>query len=430
MLVVSTGPALAVVLYHQRKYHAWWKETTEQRRWARYFDLLVTKRKFAQEVRLFDLGQKFTEAYQAVRAALRNSHIKLLRDQRLASFGAGLLALATTGGIMAWMVLRAFRGAATLGDIALFYQAFNQGQGLMRTLLKGVGTLYADALFLEHLFAFLSIERRVKTAQRPLPVPQAVNQAIRVQDVTFAYPGSEHVALREFDLVIPGGRTVAVVGKNGAGKSTLIKLLCRFYDPTEGTVTWDGTDLRRFPPSELWKRITVHFQNPVNYAGTLAESISFGDYHSDFDGERIRRAARQAGADEVAAQLPQGFDTMLGKQFKGGEDLSGGQWQRVALARAFYRDAPFILLDEPTSFMDSWAEMKWLDRFCDLAQDRTAVIVTHRFTTAMRADLIFVMDEGCVVESGTHQELLEEDGVYAASWRKQVSAAGQPASTV
>ncbi len=422
VLFGSTLPALRTLLVHQRIYHAWWRSTTQKRRWSRYYDAIITRRDSAQEVRLFGLSERFRNAYQDIRRWLRDSFIRLSRRQRVASLFASLWALVATGGIMVWMVVRAVRGLATFGDVALFYQAFNQGQGLMRALLSSVGTLYADALFLEHLFTFLELEPRVKTPEHPRPVPETLRRGITVENVTFRYPGSDHLALDGFDLFIPAGKTVAIVGKNGAGKSTLIKMLCRFYDPEAGSVRWDDVDIRDVDPRELWRRVTVLFQYPVNYSGTVRESIAYGNVEAPVTEERLARAVAAAGAQSVIEQLPKGLDTMLGKEFEGGVDLSGGEWQRIALARAFYREAPVVLLDEPTSFMDSWAEMQWLDRFRDLVAGRTALIVTHRFTTAMRADLIYVMDGGHVVEAGTHEELLAREGLYASSWQKQISA--------
>jgi len=325
---------------------------------------------------------------------------------------------------------RALQGRAQLGDLALFYRAFDQGQGLMRTVLSSLGTLYADALFLEHLFTFLDIEPDTKaTAQPPAPVPTTITHGITFERVGFRYPDSEVWVLRAFSLHVPAGATVAVVGANGAGKSTLLKLMCRFYDPQEGRILLDGTDIRTFNPAELRRRIAVMFQYPVHYIATAAENIALGDVHTDLNGEEhaaIRQAAQGAGADAFIQELPSGYDTLLSKQFDGGVELSGGQWQRISLARAFYREAPIVILDEPTSFMDSWAEAAWLDRFHQLTEHRTALIITHRFTTAMRADHIIVMERGAIVEQGTHEALLDEGGRYAQSWRTQTEHRAAP----
>ncbi|PEN08853.1 multidrug ABC transporter ATP-binding protein [Longimonas halophila] len=424
VLLVSTLPALWVVVRHKQRHHSWWEDTTDQRRWAHYFDRVVTHPVPAAEVRLFGLGERFRSAYTSVRETLRTDRLRLMRDQSLATFGAGLTALVITGGALLWIGARALQGQAQLGDLALFYRAFDQGQSLMRTVLSSLGTLYADALFLEHLFTFLDIESSTETAHKtPVPVPQTVQHGITFEGVGFRYPGSDAWVLRDFSLHLPAGATVAVVGANGAGKSTLLKLMCRFYDPQEGRILLDGTDLRDFDPTPLRRRIAVMFQYPVQYIATAANNIALGDVQVDRSDAEVRsavqRAAQGAGADAFIQELPHGYDTLLSKQFDGGVELSGGQWQRISLARAFYREAPIVILDEPTSFMDSWAEAAWLDRFRTLVDGRTALIITHRFTTAMRADHIIVMEHGQIVEQGAHEVLLDQGGRYAQSWRTQ-----------
>jgi ATP-binding cassette subfamily B protein len=244
-------------------------------------------------------------------------------------------------------------------------------------------------------------------------------RSIRFERVSFTYPSGFHRALDDFDLEIPEHQVVALVGSNGAGKSTLIKLLCRFYDPDEGRILLDGVDLRELDPEILRSQITVLFQEPVRFHATAGENIAFGDVHRSRQAPEVLSAARSAGASEPIERLPYGFETLLGK-WLGGEELSVGEWQRVALARAFFRQAPLVILDEPTSAMDSWAEHDWLSRFRTLVEGRTAVMITHRFTTAMYADIIHVMDRGRIVESGTHEQLIAIGGSYAASWSAQM----------
>lgn len=246
-----------------------------------------------------------------------------------------------------------------------------------------------------------------------------VKESIRFERVSFTYPGGFHRALDEFDLEIPAGKVVALVGHNGAGKSTLIKLMCRFYDPDEGRILVDGLDLRALDQEALRHQITVLFQDPVHYHASVRENIAFGDINGLSDQPRVWQAAHDAGALEPIERLEDGFETWLGKWF-GGAELSGGEWQRIALARAFFRKASLVILDEPTSAMDSWAEQDWLDRFKTLTEGRTALMITHRFTTAMHADIIHVLDKGRVVESGTHAQLVELGGAYAHSWSAQI----------
>ena len=229
-------------------------------------------------------------------------------------------------------------------------------------------------------------------------------------------------ALKDISFDVDEGKVLGIVGRNGAGKSTLLKLLCRFYDPHEGRIEIDGHDLRGFGVDDLRRSITVLFQQPFHYNTTIRENILYGDLEFDFSEAEIEAAIRAAGAEEIVARLPQQEQTLLGRWFAGGMELSVGEWQRIALARAFLRRAPIIILDEPTSALDPWAEADWIERFRELALGRTSIIITHRFTTAMHADVIHVMDRGRIVESGSHQRLLENGGLYAKSWSRQMTS--------
>jgi len=268
----------------------------------------------------------------------------------------------------------------------------------------------------------LDLKPEVTDALDPIPAPSEVTKEIHFRQVTFYYPRSEQPALQDFNLTIPTGKIVAIVGPNGAGKSTLIKLLCRLYDPQAGRIELDEIDLRALPIQELRRLITVLFQWPVPYHTTAGQNIAYGDLSAAPSAAEIEAAARAAGAHEIIARLPRGYETLLGKWFIDGSELSAGEWQRIALARAFLRRAPIILLDEPTSFMDSWAEADWFERLRTLARGRTAVVITHRFTIAMRADVIHVMQNGQIIESGNHEELLSRGGLYAQSWTVQMQA--------
>ena len=420
VLVVSTLPAFFVVVRHNKKYHGWWEGATPRRRLAQYFDVMLTLDTAAAEVRINGTGAFFREGYLRLRTALREERLRLLRNQVLARLFATFLGLIATGAALAWVVLRAVRGLATLGDLALFYQAFNQGQALVGGLLQNMGQIYTNTLFLEHLFTFLDLKNGMEDPETPLPFPKQIEEGVRFEDVTFTYPGSERPALAGFSLAIPAGKIVAIVGENGAGKSTFIKLLCRFYDPDSGRVTVDGRDLRAFAQADLRRRISVMFQFPMKYQMTAERNIRLGDLDRAVGVDEVKAAAKGGGAHEFIEGLPAGYDSLLGRWFETGSELSGGQWQRVALARAFFREAPLVILDEPTSSMDSWAENEWLDRFRRMVRGRTALIITHRFTTAMQADVIHVMEGGHVVESGTHDELIDLGGRYASSWKKQV----------
>ncbi|NTU84832.1 MAG: ABC transporter ATP-binding protein [Chloroflexales bacterium] len=421
LLLLSTLPALLVLLRSSWRYHQWWRQSTANQRRAWYYEWLLTGSETAAELRLFGLGSSFQQSYQALRGQLRGERLGLLRKQMLAGLAANALGLLSAGGAVAWMVWRVLQGLVTLGDLALFFQAFQRGQGLLRALLADAGQIYANSLFLGGLFAFLALKPEVADPPAPTTAPAPLREGVTFRDVTFRYPGSGHDSLKSFNLTIPAGRIVAIVGANGAGKSTLVKLLCRFYDPQQGRVELDGVDLRDLALDDLRRQITVLFQAPVEYQATAAENISLGDPAAGAEREAVVRAAQAAGAHELVERLPAGYDTQLGKWFTDGAELSGGEWQRVALARAFLRQAPIIALDEPTSHMDSWGEADWFERVRRLAAGRTLLIITHRFTVAMRADVIHVMDQGQIVESGSHNDLVELDGSYAAAWAEQMS---------
>jgi len=425
-LVLSTLPALLVVMRFALRQHRWRAQVTQDERRTIYYDGLLTEGESAAELRLFGLGDHFRFAFQELRQQLRHGHLRLIKAQTIADLGASFLALAVSAVCLAWMMLQAIEGSATLGDLVLFYQAFSMGQSVVRTLLGNAGQIYYNLLFLGNLFAFLDLRSAVVEPLSPIPPPAiATGQAgldVRLENVSFCYPGRSRAALSDLSVEFSAGRVVAIVGRNGAGKSTLLSLLCRFYDPQKGRILFNGVDLRDLSLRGLRHMVTVLFQEPVRYSASVAENIAYGHRMARPDRSAIEAAARAAGADTLIERLPQGYDTLLGNWFAEGVELSVGEWQRIALARAFLRPSPVIILDEPTSAMDSWAEADWLQRFRGLANGRTAIIITHRFTTAMQADVIHVMDEGRIVESGSHAQLIARSGGYAESWQRQTDA--------
>jgi ATP-binding cassette subfamily B protein len=421
-LVVSAFPAFYVLTYLNKIQYQWSQRTTTDRRWLTYYDYLLTNNATAAEVRLFDYADYFQLSYHNLRRRLRHEQFHLLKLQTLGRFVATIIALIISGGALAWIGRQVLLGILTLGDLALFFQAFSQGQSIVKDLLSNLGQIYRNSLFLGNLFEFLQIQPKIVEPRNPVPVPSTPKKGICFRQVTFRYPGTEEPVLDNFNLALPAGKIVAIVGDNGAGKSTLIKLLCRFYDPESGSIELDGIDLRNFSVKAFRRLITVLFQSPIPYYTTARENIRLGDISAASNSREIQAAAKASGIDDKINRLPLGYNTMLGKLFPEGTDLSGGQWQRLALARAFFRRAQIIILDEPTSAMDPWAEHDWLERFRSLASGRTAVVITHRFTLAMRADIIHVMRAGQIVESGTHDELLAQSGFYAQSWKDQMES--------
>jgi ATP-binding cassette subfamily B protein len=424
-LLASTLPAFYVVLRYASRQHQWWVRRTPDDRRSNYYDYVLSSREHAPELRLFGLAPYFRGRFDDVRAVLTGERIKLAREQGTAEFVAGTAALALSGLSLLWIGAKAIRGQASPGDLALFYQAFQQGSGLSRILLTNFAQIYRNSLYLEGLFEFLDLRPEIVSREGALPPPETLSRGLAFRNVAFRYPGTERYALRDFSLEIPAGKIVAIVGENGAGKSTLIKLLCRFYDPEEGSVEMDGLDLRGLELGEMRRRIAVLFQEPAHYNATVSENIAPGRQEAD---AAVREAALAAGADSIAMKMAHGYEQMLGRWFDDGADLSVGEWQRVALARAFFRSAraatPVLILDEPTSAMDPWAEADWLNRFRKLAEGRTALVITHRFTTARIADRIALMAGGRVVEAGTHEELVALGGMYAAGWAAQTERSG------
>ena len=415
-LLVSTLPALYFVLRSTERRHELARATTAEERRSWYFDWLLTSGETAQELRLFGLAKHFQKTFRGIREGLRERKLRLAVRQTWSEIATGVLSLAVLAMASLQVLLQTLKGTLSLGDLALFYQAFNQGLSLSQALLANVGQLYENTLFLGNLFEFLNFESQVRDPAVPRPVPKGVAPEIRFRDVSFRYPGSERFALQGLDMTIASGHVVAIVGPNGSGKSTLLKLLCRFYDPESGTIEADGVPLTEFSLEQLREQISVLFQTPVRYSDTARENIHYGRIDS---GDPVEESTQKAEATSIVQHLPQGYDTQLGHWFSDGVELSVGEWQRLALARALYREAPILILDEPTSAMDPWAELEWAKRFREIAAGRTAIVVTHRFTTAMFTDRIFVMQDGRVKEEGRHQELLERGGLYASGWNSK-----------
>lgn len=418
-LILTTIPVLIIFIYHSIQYHNWYLKVTQDERKSWYYSWLLTHNQPASEIRLFDIAGHFQSIFNDLRKKIRKEKLSIMRNQGIKEFILILFSFIFTSFALAWMVIKALYGLITLGDLALLYQAFSRGQNLMKTLLQNLGQIYSNILFLGNLFEFLELETKIKDPKSPKSIQKALIDKISFEDVTFSYPGSELPALNNFSLDVNKGQFVAIVGFNGAGKSTIFKLLCRLYDPASGSVKIDGIDIRDLKISELREMITIMFQDPVKYNASVLENIDISDIKKESNAQIIEKAAQQAGTEDIIKKLPNEYNTILGRWFDNGTELSIGEWQRIALARAFFRKSPIILLDEPTSAMDSWAENEWMERFRELVNGRTSILITHRFTTAMYADVIHVMSDGKIIESGTHDQLIAQGGLYSISWNNQ-----------
>jgi ABC-type multidrug transport system fused ATPase/permease subunit len=388
-----------------------------------YLEWILTRDSHVKEVKLFNLAPLVLQRYRALFEKFYAEDRSLALRKSAAGMALGLVSLAAFYGAYAFMAVRAAVGAITLGDLTLYLSVFRQGQSSIQSALASVGSLYEDGLFMSNLFAYLDISTGGEQPRRlpALSAPRVRAQAIEFRDVSFKYPGSDIWVLRDISLKLLPGEKMALVGENGAGKSTLIKLLMRLYDPTEGAILYGGVDLRDMDARDLRDRIGVLFQDFVRYQWTARENIGVGWLPALEDRARIERAVDDGGARSVVEQLPHKLDTMLGGWFEDGHELSSGQWQKIGLARAFMRDSEVLVLDEPTAALDAEAEHELFGRLQQLAAERTAILISHRFSTVRQADRIAVIRGGRVEELGTHAELLERNGRYAHLFKLQAS---------
>lgn len=419
VLVIAAAPGAAVRLRYARKYFDWRRNSTPAERQSWYYDWMLVDGGHAKELRLFGLGPLFIERFRALRQQLRHERLALSTRRSIAELISQLSGTLAMFGTYAFIAYRTLQGAITLGDLVMYYQAFQRGQAFLTDLLRSLASLYEDSLFLAYLDEFLRLQPRIAAPAQPQPVPNPPRQGLILEGVSFSYPGSARPVLRDISLQLAPGEVVALVGENGSGKTTLVKLLSRLYDPDGGRLMLDGIDLRAFDPAALRRAISVIFQDYQHYNVTVRENIWFGDVTRPADCTTIAAAAQRAGAEAFIARLPQGYATVLGKMFQDGEELSVGQWQKIALARAFLRDAPIIVLDEPASALDALAEYELFARFRELIGDRAALLISHRLSSVRMADRIYVLAEGIIAEQGTHDALLARDGLYARMFRTQ-----------
>jgi len=387
-----------------------------------YLEYLLTNSDAVKEVKLFGLGEPLLGRYADLFWKFMREDQVIAQKRSAASFGWGLLATLSYYGAYAWIVYNAVGSVITLGDMTLYLGIFRSSQSTFEAILLGLSSLYENGLFMSNLFAFLDLQPQMVVATAPHPTPRAIKRGIDFENVSFKYQGQKDWALRDVNLTINPREKIALVGPNGAGKTTLIKLLTRLYDPTEGAICLDGIDLRDYDIHELRQRIGVIFQDFVRYYLAAAENVGFGQIEELADRARIIGAAEKSGADALIAQLPQGYETTLGKWFSEGRDLSGGEWQKIALARAFMRDCELLVLDEPTAALDAENEMRVFQQFRELTTDKMAVLISHRFSTVRMADRIFVIDDGRITEQGTHAALLAANGTYARLFTLQAES--------
>ena len=394
---------------------------SQERRMLLYLEIILAREDYAKEVQLFNLGPELLGRYRDIFKRLYEEERSLTIRRDAWGFVLSLVSNAAFYAAYAWVALSAVQGVITLGQMTMYLIVFKQGQSAVSSILSAIGGMYEDNLYLSNLYEYLEQPR----ATKPGTITQGIDRSdgLRFEHVSFKYPGSDQPALDDVSLHIRPGQSIALVGQNGSGKTTLVKLLAGLYKPDSGRISYKGVAIEDWEPSALRSHIGVIFQDFARYQLKVGENIGVGDVAALEEVERWRDAAVKGQAASFIDLLPAGYETQLGRWFNSGQELSGGQWQRIALARAFMRNsAEVLVLDEPTSAMDAETEEKIFSRFQDLTRDKISILISHRFSTVRRADLILVMEDGRIIESGAHEALMRHGGRYASLFELQARA--------
>lgn len=419
LLLVAVVPAFLGESYFNDRSYALSRSQTPERRELDYLRYVGASDETAKEVKLFDLSNFLIDRF-------RNLSNKFYADNRRlairrSSWGTLFSTLGTAGYYAAYVIIisRTISGRLSIGDLTFLAGSFRQLRSLLEGVLSRFTSVSQGAIYLTDLFDFFQIKPRIVLSSRPLPFPIPVRSGFTFEDVGFCYASSERWAIRHLSFTLNPGEKLALVGENGAGKTTLVKLLSRLYDPTEGRILLDGIDLREYDLNELRLQIGIIFQDYLRYQMSIAQNIAVGNIQEKENRILIEASAHQSLADILVEKLPDKYDQMLGRRFNKGIELSGGEWQKIALARAYMRDAQLLILDEPTAALDARAEYEVFQRFAELTKGKSAVLISHRFSTVRMADRILVLENGQMIEIGSHVELLQKNGLYAELFNLQ-----------
>ncbi|MCE9683121.1 ABC transporter ATP-binding protein [Halomonas alkalisoli] len=419
VLLIAIVPALLVRIYFTRYLYQWQRRRTQMERRAGYLDWLMTSDINAKELRLNQLGDYLRNQYSKLRGTIRREKLAITKRRTMVELVVASIASVAFFGSLGFLAWQTAEGRNSVGDLVLFLLIFQRAQSMGQELVQQLSKLYEDHLYIGLLFEFLDIRPSISEPEHPAKVPSVLSAGVFFENVGFSYPGTDIQVLRDINLTIRPGQIVALVGANGSGKTSLIKLLCRLYDPTSGRITLDGIDVREFGVEDYRRVFSVIFQDYTHYAATVRDNIRFGDIREPEDTPAVKAAAINAGAAPFIDSLKMQYDTPLTRMFDGGQELSIGQWQKIALARAFMHRSNIIILDEPTSALDPGAEFELFENFRERIDHRAALVISHRLSTVRMADYIYVMDKGQICESGTHDELIRQQGIYCELFKRQ-----------
>jgi len=421
LLLVALVPAFLGEAHFNAKSYSLDFGRTPERRELDYVRQTAASAETAKEVKIFGLNDFLIDRYRRLATSFYEANRRLAL--RRAGWGGLFTTIGTIGYYFAYAYIawRTLTGEFSVGDLTFLAGSFRRLRTLLESLLSGFSSVAGQALYLDDLFSFFEVRPEIHSPANPLPFPKPIRDGFVFEDVGFIYPGAERWAVRHLSFTLKAGEVVALVGENGAGKTTLVKLLTRLYDPDEGRILLDGRDLRDYGLDELRGSMGVIFQDFVRYNLPAGDNIAVGRVEARGDRERIARAANRSQADEVIGRLPRGYDQMIGKRFKNGVELSGGEWQKIAIARAYMREAEVLILDEPTAALDARAEFEVFQRFKELSKGKTAVLISHRFSSVRMADRILVLADGKVEAQGTHEELVAQEGRYAELFELQAA---------
>jgi ATP-binding cassette, subfamily B, bacterial len=397
-------------------------EQTPARRRLDYLRLLGASKEAAKEMKLFGLAPLVTGEYAQLADQLYDQNVRLARRRLLSGILLSLISTGSYYGAYAYVVFSTVSGRMTWGDLQFLAGALAGANGGIQALFTTCSLIADQSLFLTDLVEFFKVQPRIQSKPSAIPAPRPMCEGVVFENVSFAYPGNDRPVLDRMNLRIGLGERIALVGTNGQGKTTLVKLLVRQYDPTAGRILLDGVDLRDYRVEDLHREFGVIFQDFMRYDMTARQNIAVGRIETKARDDEIELAARKSLANEVISRLPNGYEQVLGRRFEGGLDLSGGEWQKIALARAYLRDAQILVLDEPTAALDARAEYEVFERFAELTAGKTALLISHRFSTVRMADRIVVLADGRIAEHGSHKDLIRRRGQYAEMFELQAAS--------